>query len=268
MQSHFLIALLLVAFASFASAVSDENICDVQCEFCCREKTCHSESDCKGNFEPFIILGAVAGGIIGLFVLRKLYTYMKGKNPQPRDGKRQPRSRSRNSSRPKKESKPSSKPGKKAPKEGAQKKEEVYLQIDNESIVGVESNGKPDQEQQKSQILLNDKKTSSKPEISSKSRLEGEDKANTNRSDKKRESSAPRSKTPNKTDMKKSGTSATGKKQSTKKPATGAKGSGSSKPEAPGERGRSANSNGKERSGSQPKKSGASNGDKAKPAKK
>jgi len=273
MQSQFLITLLLVSFTSFTSAVTDENICDTQCQFCCREKTCRSEDECKGNFSPFIILGAVAGGLVGLIVLRKLYVYLKGKTPDPKEAANKNRSRSRSrNARPKKEKK-DTKPLKKSDKtksskarsreDVSQKPEEVYLQIDNESIVGVDSN-KPDQEQNKNQKLnLLPASGVSKGEISSKSRLEADEKGNTQRSEKKRESSVPKGKTSASTKPGSGKPGASSGKSTSKKPATGSK-PGSSKPGTSGERGRSTGTSGKDRASSQPKKSAGTSVEKGK----
>jgi len=64
--------LIFSLLISGSLAATDDNICDSVCEFCCRDKICRSQEECKGNFSAFVILGIVAGSLIGLVLLRLL----------------------------------------------------------------------------------------------------------------------------------------------------------------------------------------------------
>jgi len=66
------LVILLVLKQGFGE-VSD-NICEQQCEFCCRNHVCQTKSYCEnGDTNYYAIIGGVVGGIVGLIVLRVVY---------------------------------------------------------------------------------------------------------------------------------------------------------------------------------------------------
>jgi len=158
MKAYLITLLVLNCFLAVTYAVSDQNICEQSCQYCCRDKQCRSESECKGNYQPFIILGGIAGGLIVLFIARRVYVHYRnkgmiarGEDPKAKKGTRS-RWRSRKSSkspskeRKKKEEKkkvrkerPVVKPRSlKEAEEGNKSKGDIYLQIDNESVLSPE----------------------------------------------------------------------------------------------------------------------------------
>jgi hypothetical protein len=161
MKTWFTTLLILNCLLAVTFAVSDDNICAESCQYCCRNKQCQSQSTCKGNFQPFIILGCIAGGLIGLFIARRIYVHYRnkemiarGEDPKAKKGTRS-RWRSRKGSKsPAKEKKKreGSEKKKKVKKErestrprslkdadaGNKSKGDIYLQIDNESVLSAE----------------------------------------------------------------------------------------------------------------------------------
>jgi len=134
--------LLLVSLVSQTYAVSDENICAEDCQFCCREKQCRSEDECKGNFQPFVILGIVAGALVALFVLRKVYLYLKQENAKKTKANSGKKSARQTRSKAKAPSKSKSKPSRSKSMKKEEKKslkEEAYINVDGDSVISPDS---------------------------------------------------------------------------------------------------------------------------------
>lgn len=200
MKNYLTATLILSCLLSVTLAVSDENICDQTCQYCCRDKQCRSESDCKGNYQPFIILGAVAGGLIVLFIARRFYVHYRnkamiarGEDPKAKKGTRlRWRSkRNRSPSKAKKEKEKEKREKKERPKkerpakpkslkevdEKNKSKGDIYLQIDNESVLSHD-----DVKSTKNKSGA----TSSRNELKNGSKNEILTKADTNKNDKDR----------------------------------------------------------------------------------
>ena len=75
------------------------------------------------------MLGIVAGAIVGLLILRKLYVYLKSKAPKKHPNRKKA-ARTRAKSKPTKASNNLKKTGKGNKEEKAENRPEVYLQIE------------------------------------------------------------------------------------------------------------------------------------------
>jgi len=133
-----MISLLLISLLFSGSLAStDENICTTECQFCCRDQECKSQDECKGSFTAFIILGIVAGSIVGLIILRLLCKKFKICVKTPNSEKKSSE-RSRSAYKKPKKSKAASKSPR--DKVSARSKDKLvddknYSEVDNDSIV-------------------------------------------------------------------------------------------------------------------------------------
>eukprot|EP01017_Pseudomicrothorax_dubius_P028764 TRINITY_DN3441_c0_g1_i1.p1 TRINITY_DN3441_c0_g1~~TRINITY_DN3441_c0_g1_i1.p1 ORF type:complete len:247 (-),score=51.43 TRINITY_DN3441_c0_g1_i1:77-817(-) len=71
------ILVILLLSASGLLAVTSENICDTDCEFCCRERQCRTKAECEGDFSALKILAIVVGCIVALVILRCAYVRIR-----------------------------------------------------------------------------------------------------------------------------------------------------------------------------------------------
>jgi len=199
MKTYLATLIILNCLLAVTFAVSDDNICEQSCQYCCRNKQCQSQSTCKGNYQPFIILGCIAGGLIGLFIARRIYVHYRnkaaiarGEDPKakrerrpwrrsrktksPAKEKKDKESVERKKSKSKKEKAPSKpKSLKDADEKNNKSRGDVYLQIDNESVLSAED-VKSTTNKEGKMSSRNDLKPTSKNEILVKSDTNLDDK--------------------------------------------------------------------------------------------